>query len=121
MKLSRCALGTAASIRESEFLTVTCPAGLFPIHGHPAVVEKITSEFDFDRAHRIIGRNSGTRETLGKVPVENGARQAGRDGESESDSLSLWGRMPSCARVVNPRHLRRLAIGAQVTNCYQPA
>ena len=31
-------------------------------------------------------------------------------------SLSLWGRMPSCARVVNPRSLRRLPIGAQVTN-----
>ena len=27
-----------------------------------------------------------------------------------------WGRMPSCARVVNPRSLRRSAIGAQVAN-----
>src|ERR1022692_2632784 len=30
-------------------------------------------------------------------------------------SVWLWGRMPSCARVGNPRHLRRLAIGAQIT------
>ena len=30
--------------------------------------------------------------------------------------LLLWGRMPSCARVANPRCLHRLAIGAQVSN-----
>jgi hypothetical protein len=28
----------------------------------------------------------------------------------------MWGRMPSCARVANPRLLRRLAIGAQISN-----
>jgi CHAT domain-containing protein/Tfp pilus assembly protein PilF len=33
-----------------------------------------------------------------------------------SGSVCLWGRMPSCARVANPRCGRRLAIGAQVNN-----
>jgi hypothetical protein len=34
--------------------------------------------------------------------------------------FGLWGRMPSCARVVNPRRLRRLTIGAQVINLPHP-
>jgi hypothetical protein len=33
-----------------------------------------------------------------------------------NEILRLWVRMASCARVVNPRCLRRLAIGAQVIN-----
>ncbi len=33
-----------------------------------------------------------------------------------SRSICLWGRMLSCARVVNPRRWRRLPIGAQVAN-----
>jgi hypothetical protein len=36
--------------------------------------------------------------------------------ENMNKSVWLWGRMSSCARVVNPRRLRRLAIGAQVAN-----
>src|ERR1022692_4013540 len=35
--------------------------------------------------------------------------------------LTWWGRMPSCGGLPTRPGLRRLAIGAQVTNSYQPA
>src|SRR6185369_17058675 len=62
MKLTSCSFSTGAAVCKCEFLSIAGRAGFLAVQRQPAVVEKVSAQFDFGCTHGVVCRNCRTRK-----------------------------------------------------------